>query len=82
MTSPDPAPVPARLAEAVRLMRRIRREGRWEAEQTHRSLLPYLVEETWELVDAVEGGDRGQLRDELGDLLLQVMIGWKQFFLT
>ena len=73
MTSPDPVAVPARLVEAVHLMRRIRREGRWEGRQTHQSLLAYLVEETWELVDAVEGGDRGQMRDELGDLLLQVL---------
>ena len=62
-----------RLAEAVALMARIRRHGRWEAAQTHTSLLPYLVEETWELVDAVSDGHRDELVSELGDLLLQVL---------
>lgn len=62
-----------RLAEAVALMTRIRRDGRWESEQTHASLLPYLIEESWELVDAVADGDRDELVSELGDLLLQVL---------
>ena len=61
------------LLEAVRLMGRIRREGDWEAAQTHESLLAFLVEETWELVDAVAAGDRAEMRSELGDLLLQVL---------
>ena len=62
-----------RLTEAVTLMARIRREGRWESAQTHASLLPYLIEESWELVDAVADDDRDQLVSELGDLLLQVL---------
>lgn len=62
-----------RLAEAVALMARIRREGHWESEQTHETLLPYLIEESWELVDAVADGDRDELISELGDLLLQVL---------
>jgi XTP/dITP diphosphohydrolase len=45
----------------------------WDAEQTHESLLKYAIEETFELVEAVENGDRAHLREELGDLLLQVM---------
>jgi len=45
----------------------------WDAQQTHTSLLRYLVEEAYEVVEAVEGGDREELRDELGDLLLQVV---------
>jgi XTP/dITP diphosphohydrolase len=45
----------------------------WDAEQTHRSLLPYLLEEAHEVVEAVEGGDREHLLEELGDLLLQVV---------
>ena len=45
----------------------------WDAEQTHESLLKYLLEETYETVEAVESGDRAHLREELGDLLLQVM---------
>ena len=62
-----------RLAEAVALMTRIRRDGEWESSQTHASLLPYLIEESWELVDAVADGDRDELISELGDLLLQVL---------
>ena len=45
----------------------------WDRKQTHRSLLPYLIEETYEVVDAVEKGDDRELREELGDLLLQVV---------
>lgn len=44
----------------------------WDAEQTHETLLKYLLEECYETVDAVESGDRAHLREELGDLLLQV----------
>ena len=44
----------------------------WDAEQTHASLLNHLVEETAEVVDAVETGTDDDLREELGDLLLQV----------
>lgn len=62
-----------RLAEAVAVMARIRRDGRWESAQTHASLLPYLIEESWELVDAVADDDRDELVSELGDLLLQVL---------
>ncbi|WP_440219937.1 MazG nucleotide pyrophosphohydrolase domain-containing protein [Dietzia sp. MNB45] len=61
------------LAEAVEVMARIRRDGEWESAQTHASLLPYLLEESWELVDAVADGDRDELVSELGDLLLQVL---------
>lgn len=45
----------------------------WDRKQTHKSLLPYLIEETYEVVEAVEGGDGLQLREELGDLLCQVV---------
>ena len=62
-----------RLDEAVTLMARIRSEGRWESSQTHASLLPYLIEESWELVDAVADDNRDELVSELGDLLLQVL---------
>lgn len=61
------------LERAVELFARIRREGEWEAAQTHASLIPYLIEETFELADAVADGDREELRSELGDLLLQVL---------
>ena len=44
----------------------------WDAEQTHESLLKYLLEESYEFVEAVETNDRAAMREELGDLLLQV----------
>src|SRR5262245_18888640 len=45
----------------------------WDARQTHRSLAPYLLEECYEALEALEGGDDSALRDELGDVLLQVV---------
>jgi XTP/dITP diphosphohydrolase len=45
----------------------------WDAQQTHRSLVQYLVEEALETVEAIEAGDDAHLREELGDLLLQVV---------
>jgi XTP/dITP diphosphohydrolase len=53
-------------------MRRLRRECPWKREQTHRSLARYLQEETAETVEAIDSGDDEHLREELGDLLLQV----------
>jgi XTP/dITP diphosphohydrolase len=44
----------------------------WDAEQSHESLLKYLLEESYEFIDAVEKGDRIEMREELGDVLLQV----------
>lgn len=63
------------LLRAVRVMDRLRSPGGcpWDAEQDHRSLSPYLLEEAYEAVDAIEGGDRAHLREELGDVLLQVL---------
>ncbi|MBV9602764.1 MAG: nucleoside triphosphate pyrophosphohydrolase [Chloroflexi bacterium] len=46
----------------------------WDLEQTHRSLIPYAIEEAYEVVDAIESEDVGGLADELGDLLLQVAL--------
>lgn len=54
------------------VMARLRVDCPWDAEQTHASLLNHLIEETCEVVDAVEAGDDEELREELGDLLLQV----------
>lgn len=70
-----PQPAGATLLDAVAVMDRLRSPGGcpWDAEQTHTSLLPYLIEETYELYQAVEGGDRAALREELGDVLLQVL---------
>lgn len=60
------------LVEFVAVMRRLRAECPWKAEQTHRSLARYLLEETHETLEAIETGDTEHLREELGDLLLQV----------
>ena len=64
----------ARLIDVVSVMDRLRSPGGcpWDARQTHRSLLPYLVEETYEAYQAIEDGDLAGLREELGDVLLQV----------
>jgi XTP/dITP diphosphohydrolase len=63
------------LRELVRVMDRLRSPGGcpWDADQTHQSLVPYALEETYELVEAIETGDRAGLREELGDVLLQVV---------
>jgi XTP/dITP diphosphohydrolase len=65
----------ARLLDLVAVMDRLRSPGGcpWDAEQTHRSLAPYLLEETYETLEAIDSGDRDHLREELGDLLLQVV---------
>lgn len=61
------------LDRLVAVMARLRIECPWDARQTHRSLVHYLIEETGEVVDAIEAGDDTDLREELGDLLLQVV---------
>jgi XTP/dITP diphosphohydrolase len=55
-------------------MDRLRSPGgcAWDAEQTHQSLIKYLLEESYEFIDAVESDDRAGMREELGDVLLQV----------
>jgi XTP/dITP diphosphohydrolase len=53
-------------------MRRLRAECAWKREQTHESLRRYLVEESWETLEAIDSGDVEHLREELGDLLLQI----------
>lgn len=72
IAAPEPQPG-ERLVDAVAIMDRLRTAGPWESEQTHDSLRRYLLEETYELFDAVRGGDLHELRDELGDVLLQVL---------
>jgi nucleoside triphosphate diphosphatase len=62
-----------RLVDAVAMMDKLRTDGPWESEQTHDSLRRFLLEETYELLDAVRSGSADQLREELGDLLLQVL---------
>ncbi|MFW0791205.1 MazG family protein [Gordonia sp. CPCC 205333] len=61
------------LIEAVALMDTLRRNGPWESQQTHDSLRRYLLEEVYELLDAIDVGTQDDLREELGDLLLQVL---------
>jgi XTP/dITP diphosphohydrolase len=70
-----PRPAGSGLLDAVAVMDRLRSPGGcpWDAEQTHESLRQYLVEECFELLEAIEDGDRAALREELGDVLLQVL---------
>lgn len=74
------APVAGEVARLVALVRRLRTEDPWKAEQTHRSLQPYLVEESYEVLEALDrmdpvGGEGAEeLAEELGDLLYQVVL--------
>ncbi|MEU0782885.1 nucleoside triphosphate pyrophosphohydrolase [Streptomyces sp. NPDC006173] len=63
----------ARLLDLVQVMDRIRIECPWSSRQTHEGLAKYGIEEAYELVEAIEDGDRDELREELGDVLLQVV---------
>jgi XTP/dITP diphosphohydrolase len=63
----------SRLLDLVAVMDRLRLSCPWDREQTHASLVHYLIEETYETVEAIESGSSGDLREELGDLLLQVV---------
>jgi XTP/dITP diphosphohydrolase len=63
----------ARLLDLVQVMDRIRAECPWSSRQTHENLTKYGIEEAYELVEAIEAGDRNELREELGDVLLQVV---------
>ncbi|HRN30208.1 MAG TPA: MazG family protein [Terrimesophilobacter sp.] len=84
MTHPVEPPEPAaaantaphpRLDELIGVLERLRAPGgcAWDREQTHESLVRYLIEETHELVDAIESGSRDDLIEELGDVLYQVI---------
>jgi XTP/dITP diphosphohydrolase len=68
-------PAGAELLSAVAVMDRLRSPGGcpWDAEQTHRSLAQYLREEAYEALEAIDDDDRAALREELGDVLLQVL---------
>lgn len=63
----------ARLLDLVQVMDRIRAECPWSSQQTHKGLAKYAIEEAYELVESIEDGDREELREELGDVLLQVV---------
>jgi XTP/dITP diphosphohydrolase len=65
------------LAELIAVVDRLRDPDGgcpWDLEQTHTSLVPYVLEEAHELADAIHHGDDGHLAEELGDLLLQVLL--------
>lgn len=61
------------LREAAETMRAVRERCVWTQRMTHRELVPYLIEESHEVIEAIETGDRAELREELGDLLWQVL---------
>jgi ATP diphosphatase len=63
----------AGLPESLELMKDLRRRCQWDAAQTHESLRPYLIEEAYEVDDAIRAGNDVMLREELGDLMLQVL---------
>jgi uncharacterized protein YabN with tetrapyrrole methylase and pyrophosphatase domain len=67
--------VTGRIAELLRIMARLRAPGGcpWDREQTFASIAPYTIEEAYEVADAIEHGDMRHLKDELGDLLFQVV---------
>jgi MazG family protein len=63
--------------EFVRLcdvIHKLRAQCPWDRKQTHESLRPYLLEEAYEVLHALDAGDRGELREELGDLMLQIVL--------
>jgi XTP/dITP diphosphohydrolase len=75
---PDGAPAAddppgSRLLALVAIMDKLRTSCPWDREQTHASLARYLLEEAYEAVDAIEAGDLAALREEIGDVLLQVL---------
>jgi XTP/dITP diphosphohydrolase len=73
-SAPASAPNP-RVDELIATLERLRAPGgcAWDREQTHESLVQYLVEETYELIEAIESGSREELIEELGDVLYQVL---------
>lgn len=78
--APAPAELPAaqphpELDQLIAVLEHLRAPGgcAWDREQTHASLVRYLVEETHELIDAIEAGDDDELVEELGDVLYQVV---------
>jgi tetrapyrrole methylase family protein/MazG family protein len=67
------APVAGEVQRFVELVRVLREQCPWDREQTHGSLVPYLVEEAYEVIDAIGTGSPDHLEEELGDLLFQVV---------
>jgi ATP diphosphatase len=77
MTAEPQTPPPSGdIADLVAIMAWLRSPGRgcpWDLEQTFGSIAPYTIEEAYEVADAIQRGDFADLKDELGDLLLQVV---------
>ena len=63
------------IQKLVKIMRQLRSPGGcpWDLKQTHQTLKPYLIEEAYEVLDAIDDGDDGEICEELGDLLLQIV---------
>lgn len=74
MSDPTGSAGPEPLLEFADVMRRLRAECPWQQQQTHRSLVRYLLEESYETAEAIESGTPDDVREELGDLLLQVYL--------
>jgi tetrapyrrole methylase family protein/MazG family protein len=74
MPERDERPYSPGVAAIFEVVARLRAPGGcpWDREQTHESLRPYLLEETYELLEAIDSGDDAKIKEELGDLLLQV----------
>jgi len=76
MSVPEPLSPPSALAELVKIMRRLRDPETgcaWDREQTFETIAPYTIEEAYEVADAIQRGDMADLKDELGDLQLQIV---------
>ena len=63
-----------KFSELVGIVARIRAECPWDKEQTHKTLKSNLIEEAYEVVDAMESGNSRDIAEELGDLLMQVLL--------
>jgi MazG family protein len=75
MTAPSYRRIPAEeFRRFVRIVRRLRRDCPWDRKQTHRSLRGALIEEAYEVVEAIEGRETDELKRELGDLMLHVIM--------
>jgi tetrapyrrole methylase family protein/MazG family protein len=59
--------------ELLRIMHKLRQSCPWDKKQTHETLKPYLIEEAYELIEAIEADDPARIKEELGDLLLQIV---------
>lgn len=60
--------------EFLKVVERLRNECPWDREQTHKTLIPYLLEEAYETIDAIQSKNKDSFREELGDLFLQVVL--------